>query len=97
MIDLFRSSMILRDVGDERMRQERLRSEGKFDHTPDEVSPYEALAMLGEEYGEVARAMLGMSGTVEQLNTETEFYTECIHVAAVAVAMAEGSRRRTGQ
>lgn len=75
----------------ERARQERLRAEGKFPATcatPDGLSPEGKLAVLAEEFGEVARHV------TEQLIDPTrlekrKLRKELVEVAAVCVAWAE--------
>lgn len=78
----------LDDVGVERRRQEQLRVDGRFVQTCADpaMDPLLALAVLAEEFGEVARAV------VEQDLEQAE--TELIQVAAVAVAWVEGLRAR---
>lgn len=75
---------ILSKVSDERIRQERLKAAGKFPYTPEDpqCSNQEALTILVEEVGEVARAL--QEKDVENLKDEL------IQVAAVAVAWVEG-------
>jgi hypothetical protein len=46
--------------------------------------------MLSEECGEVARGALAVSGYVQEDIGLTELYAECVQVAAVAMAIAEG-------
>jgi NTP pyrophosphatase (non-canonical NTP hydrolase) len=88
---------VLQEIGRERMRQHRLKSEGRFKYTPSEVPPIRGHAMLSEECGEVARAALALSGYVQENLTIDDLYTECIHVAAVAMAMAQGLIDGTSQ
>lgn len=79
----------LQDVGVERFHQE-LQTGVKFDQTcaaPTEP-PYRALAVLGEEFGEVARALLEGKG-------DGELRGELVQVAAVAVAWVEAIDARS--
>lgn len=81
-------------VGVERTRQEALCRQGKFRFTcahPD-VNDYEKLAVLAEEFGEVARELAERSIDVARFD-EDKLYTELIQVAAVAVAWAEALQR----
>lgn len=72
-------SIVLKNVDAERDKQD-----AKWSKTTEERLEI-MLQVLVEEVGEVARAMLeGDTG---------ELYQECIQVAAVAVAMAEGALR----
>jgi len=78
---LQRHARALRDVHEERLRQDDLISAGKIPWNcsdPDAPDGYK-LAVLTEELGEVARAILEGSNLREEL----------IQVAAVAVAWAE--------
>jgi NTP pyrophosphatase (non-canonical NTP hydrolase) len=48
------------------------------------------LAILGEEYGEVCQALQSQLGLISSKDTDADnLYEELIHVAAVAVAIAE--------
>ena len=80
---------VLGRVGDERDRQERLVLVGKFSQTcADPEMPTDLkLACLGEEFGEVCRALLG----------EGDLRTELVEVAAVAVAWAESLGAVSGE
>ncbi len=76
---------VLHDVGMERFRQERLRIAGKFSATcadPTAMTNAERFAVLGEEFGEVAREVVehGDDGVLRD---------ELVQVAAVAVAWIE--------
>lgn len=90
----------LRDVSDERMRQEHLKAEGKFTLTcADEMSNGARLAVLMEEVGEVARAILegGIDGEVSHDKHGKDLRKELVQVAAVAVAWIEGLDRGAGR
>ena len=79
----------------ERVRQVDLKAEGRFKYTPDEVPTIRSQAMLSEENGEVARAVLALSGWVQEELTVEDLYKELTQVAAVACAMMEGLLMRT--
>jgi NTP pyrophosphatase (non-canonical NTP hydrolase) len=88
-------SDILSEVLNERERQDVLKAEGKFKKTcADGMSNAERLAVLAEEFGEVAREVC------EQIEGFTDWYkmrTELIQVAAVCVAWVEGlDKQKTG-
>lgn len=75
----------LRDVGLERFRQEGLRVAGKFAHTCADATAMidtERFAVLGEEFGEVAREVV-------EHGDDRELRKELVQVAAVAVAWIE--------
>lgn len=74
---------VLDAVADERERQERLKAKGKFAHTcaDVELSDDVCCRVLGEEFGEVCRAI--NDGDLANLREEL------IQVAAVAVAWVE--------
>jgi NTP pyrophosphatase (non-canonical NTP hydrolase) len=72
---------VLIDVGRERNRQNE-----KWGH---QRHPYgNWLMILGEEYGEVCQAMQKGQGWGKESDAD-DLYTELIHLAAVAVAVAE--------
>ena len=79
--------IVLDDVITERLRQEELNKEGKFSHTCADAAPdTEKLAILAEEFGEVAKEVC------ERLNRPADrfaLYTELIQTAAVCVAWCE--------
>lgn len=94
----------LNDVGDERKRQEDLRAQGKFLYscaTPNGLSNPEKLAVLAEEFGEVAKEVteeiiietrIGAQRArlAEQLPViHKNLRKELIQVAAVCVAWIE--------
>ncbi len=68
----------------ERVRQERLKDSGKFQHTcaDPEMTDAERSLVLLEEVGEVARALLDAEGAAA-------LREELVQVAAVAVAWIE--------
>ena len=74
----------------ERARQDRLKKEGRFKNTPDEVPLIRSYAMLSEEMGEVARCILAMDGWVQEELTDEDCHKELIQVMAIAAAMVEG-------
>lgn len=71
------------DLALELVRIERRRQDNKWG--PSEARPTPGLAVLVEEVGEVAQAMLERK--------PLELVSELTHVAAVAVAMIEGCYR----
>lgn len=78
---------ILEEVRLERLRQDRLKAEGKFSwNCADDVSDLERLPVLTEETGEVARAICDKN--------QKNLREELIQVAAVAIAWVEGLARR---
>ena len=87
---------VLREVSDERMRQERLKAEGRFSMTcADAMSNGARLAVLIEEVGEAARALLelGVDGEESYDKHGKDLRQELLQVAAVAVAWVEGLDR----
>jgi hypothetical protein len=81
-------------VGSERKRQERLKETGKFKFTCAgiEMTPAEKFAVLGEEFGEVAREVLTQPDDAIAHDTKGSregLRSELIQVAAVAVAWVE--------
>lgn len=84
-------AQVLAAVLAECLRQNRLKDEGKFDYTcaDPELSQHECFAVLGEEFGEVAREL--NEGPTKNL------IDELIQVAAVAVAWVVGEGRRDGR
>lgn len=89
---------ILVEVGAERERQERLRESGKFLHTCasrdfEAFTHFGRAAVLGEEFGEVCRAVLDVEKIAEGRHhddlAKTKLRAELIQVAAVAVAYVE--------
>ncbi len=78
--DIKNPSVSLISVLDERKRQDKKWGEQNHD-------PYTWLAVLQEEVGEYAKEALEMHfGKKDNL---VELYKECVHVAAVALAMVE--------
>lgn len=77
-------------VIDERARQERLRSEGRFPFTcASHVPNAFRLAVLAEEFGEVARLVTEQLIHGERFD-HSKMRDELVQVAAVAVAWIEG-------
>lgn len=72
----------------ERARQERLKAEGRFDFTCADpaLGHLAACAVLTEEVGEVARAVMGREGLVRDGG---DLRKELVQVAAVAIAWLE--------
>jgi|GEM_PF-2507250 len=82
---------ILDDVSAERERQEHLKAMGKFPHTPADpgaLTAPESLAVLAEEFGEVA--MLVADAVTGRPLDPGNLREELIQVAAVCVAWVEG-------
>lgn len=75
------TTMVLYDVEKERARQNELWGLQRHDYGT-------WLAILIEEVGEVAQAMQATKGWGKQTDANN-LYTELIHVAAVATAIAE--------
>lgn len=95
MIDAM-MTQALSDVEVERFAQERMKADGKFEHTCDDaaMTDPERLAVLVEEVGEVAKEVLGNCD--EKQNSEGNWDEvrgrmrhELCQVAAVAVAWME--------
>lgn len=84
---------VLMAIGSERRRQDALKAAGRFDYTAaDPIPPGLKLAMLGEEFGEVARQVLTQPETGIAHDTEgslANLRKELTHVAAVAAAWLE--------
>lgn len=84
--------LLYEEIAQERLRQEQLREAGKFRATcatvgPHSMNDFECLAVLGEEFGEVARAVCeSMDGNSED---RAHLRTELIQTAAVAIAWIE--------
>lgn len=76
-------------ISTERLRQEHLKSIGKFKDTcaGNGLQPFEKFAALAEEFGEVAKALMSNERIAEE--SEHTLYEELIHVAAVSVAWCE--------
>lgn len=82
------------DIHRERMRQERRKVQGRFLHTcaDPEMNDYECLAVLAEEFGEVAREVLTGEGrrlARDSVGTPEALRAELIQVAAVCKAWVE--------
>jgi NTP pyrophosphatase (non-canonical NTP hydrolase) len=85
----------LRLVKVERIRQEKLKDEGRFEFTcadPEGLTNAEKLACLTEELGEVAQEVLTQEGrrlARDTTGTREGLRKELVQVAAVAVAWIE--------
>ena len=78
---------IYEEIDTERLRQERLKSEGRFDFTCANIPSHAlALSVLVEEVGEAARALMGQEGFVRDGG---DLRKELIQIAAVTVAWIE--------
>lgn len=80
----------LTDIAAERVRQEQLRHEGRFPYTcaGEGLTPAEKLAVLAEEFGEVAREISDARNCRTEPNPK-RLRAELVQVAAVAVAWVE--------
>ncbi|MES9681762.1 MazG-like family protein [Gottfriedia acidiceleris] len=78
----------LMDSVNEEVYQERLRQIEKWGNQRHPIGTW--LSILGEEFGEVCQAAQSELGLVSVKDTDADdLYMECIHVAAVASAIAE--------
>jgi hypothetical protein len=81
-------------ISEERLRQELLKSQGRFEFTcaDPSISDREKLVILGREFGEIAHAV-NVSGdrrpVLLEQQTKEHLRTELIQLAAVAAAWAE--------
>lgn len=80
----------LKAIRTERERQDQLKAAGRFEHTcaDPEMTDLDCLPILGEEYGEVCKALCEKMGLVNDL-TKSNLRKELIQVAAVATAWIE--------
>lgn len=80
---------VLFSISNERHRQEQLKAAGKFLNTPADsvMTPSETLAVLGEEFGEVAREV-AESVAGHPLDAD-KLRAELVQVAAVCAAWVE--------
>lgn len=75
--------------------KERVRQNVKWGHQRHHMGAW--LAILTEEFGEVAQAMQGPLGLTSMKDTDADdLYTELIQVAAVASAIAEQVKEAQG-
>lgn len=97
--ELVQPTTVLNDILVERIRQERLRREGRFTHTcaSPGMSDENSYLVLGEEFGEVGRAILECHrGDAEAMDKhDKELRKELIQVAAVCAAWVERLDRDT--
>jgi NTP pyrophosphatase (non-canonical NTP hydrolase) len=79
------------DVLREGERQEALKREGRFAHTPKDtdVSLVLRLAMLVEEVGEVSREVLALADIVQEEPNSAKLYKELIQCSSIALGIAE--------
>ncbi|AJH02585.1 MULTISPECIES: nucleoside triphosphate pyrophosphohydrolase family protein [Bacillus cereus group] len=78
----------LMDSVNEEVYQERLRQNEKWGIQRHPIGTW--LSILGEEFGEVCQAAQSELGLASVKDTDADnLYMECIHVAAVASAIAE--------
>lgn len=84
---------VLRDIINERNRQDDLKAQGKFPHTCADVPGLTdgvKCAVLTEENGEVARVLCELAqGKLSAYAADEALYEELVQVAAVAVAWCE--------
>ena len=90
----FATAVVLDAISGERKRQERLKSEGRFPHTcaDPELNLPQKLAVLAEEFGEVARCVVEASGLANDKHHPDAMKAlrkELVEVAAVCCAWAE--------
>lgn len=83
--------VICEDILEERQRQETLKARGKFQYTcaDQEMSDSDRLAVLVEEIGEVARAVLEEQKLAHENQVKGGLREELIQVAAVCMAWIE--------
>lgn len=84
---------VLREIMEERIRQDGLKAEGRFKYTcaDIEMTNLQRLTVLLEEVGEAARAALEMHNLSNDVHgLRHGLRKEMIQVAAVAVAFVEG-------
>lgn len=84
-------------VETERLRQNRLKAEGRFAYTlaDPEMSHGDRVACLGEEFGEACRAVVEVSGLSNDLKVgdlTMNLQKELVQVAACCVAWLEAIR-----
>lgn len=82
---------ILEDIIQERKRQERLKTEGRFKYTlaDPEMSDFERVAAITEETGELAQATLEEHNTCSPSGNKHDKKAECVQVAACCWAWLE--------
>jgi NTP pyrophosphatase (non-canonical NTP hydrolase) len=80
-------------VMQERLRQERLKAEGRFQYTcaDPQLNEYAKLAVLTEEVGEVARVLCErLAHGIRSGGADERLREELVQVAAVCLAWVEG-------
>jgi len=83
---------VLRDIVNERLRQDELKAAGKFKSTcaDNDIDDGIKAAVLTEETGEVSRVICEyVQGKLTDEEADAQLYTELVQVAAVATAWAE--------
>jgi len=85
------SVQVIGEVQAECLRQTELKAAGRFTHTPadPEVTNLARLAILGEEFGEVARAVVESEGLANDRH-DKKIRTELIQVMAVCASWIVG-------
>ena len=81
----------VRDIWQERLRQDDLKAAGKFAHTCADIELVntDRLAVLVEEVGEVATAVMNMNGLAFD-EGKAALRKELVQVAAVCLAWLDG-------
>jgi hypothetical protein len=88
---------ILEEINDERNRQDMLKQKGKFARTcADDMTLAERVAVLAEEYGEVAHEVNETIGGHAPLNIGA-LRAELRQVGAVSLACLEGTTPKQGR
>jgi hypothetical protein len=83
---------VLRDIVNERLRQDELKAAGKFKSTcaDNDIDDGIKAAVLTEETGEVSRVICEyVQGKLTGEEADAQLYTELVQVAAVATAWCE--------
>lgn len=83
--------VIANDIDEERGRQEELRERGKFRWTnaAPEMPIGDKIAVLGEEFGEVCKAVLNVQGLSTDGPEHSDLRKELVQLAAVTIAWIE--------
>jgi NTP pyrophosphatase (non-canonical NTP hydrolase) len=74
-----------------RILKERKRQDAKWGEQNHD--PRDWLPILGEEFGELCKAINETTGCGDKVGTNEEIKEEAVHVAAVAIAMIESMER----
>ena len=89
----------MRDITQERYRQEQLKEEGKFDFTTAdlELSHEERYTILGEEFGEIGHEINESFGRLRKPLNIAKLRTELVQLAAVAIGWIEAIDKSYGR